>query len=914
MSDHLIRGLMVMGLIATGAPSAMAQAPDTPATPPAAEAPVPTPPTPPATETTPPPPAAPAATPPPTPPASTTGQSTPPAAAPSPAPQPAATSEPEPVAPGLSLPEVTVQQRQPVKQIAGPPVAETQIQVAPGPVVGGSAGAAVTAAQATGTGGGTGSGSGVTLSKVPGAVSVVTGDQIIADRTLQVQDTLQKQVPGILLTDTAGGGLRPDIQFRGFDASPIGGRSQAIAVYQNGVRINEAFGDTVNLDLIPAIAISDMTILGANPLYGLNAIGGAIGITMKDGFSFQGGTIDAMGGSFGRGQVAMEAGGNSGTVAAYAALELIRENGFRDFSDADIERFYGDLGFKGSAIEVHLSLTAAQSNAGVVAASPVDVLDVGWNRTFTSPQDTDLEVLMPTLSAKVQATETLSFSGIGYYRKFKSKVIDGNLSEAEACDDPPNLNSSLCVEEEGGPPAIVENINNVPVLLGDVVGDADGVLGSIERINTDSEGFGGSLQAASTAQLFSRPNRFIIGASYDGGRVKYNTSSELGEIGNRFVVTGSGIIVGEPEDLAPRELDTRNDYFGVYFTNTLDVTDQFALTFGGRYNHATIELDDLTGLFPGLDTTNKYQRFNPMVGGTYKFDEQLTLYGSYSEANRAPTAAELGCAEPDNPCLIESFLTDDPPLDQVVSKSFELGVRGQARPGDGQLYTWSAGLFRTLNVDDILNVAAETTGRGYFLNAGNTLRQGVELAAGYQNHAYSVYGSYAFVDATFQNDLILPAANTPNGTFNCDDVPGGGSDDDEPQCQFVQDGDSLPGIPRHRFKAGFEYWITPQWKFGSDLLAVSDQFFFGDEANNNRKLSGYTRVDLKTSYKLSDNAEAYGLIRNLFDRRYGLYGTFFDTDEAAEAFQAAGYEDPTDPRSISPVQPFAIYGGLRITF
>ncbi len=427
MSEHLMRNLVVMGLIATGAPSAIAQT-DTPATPPASEAPVPAPP---ATETPPAPPAAPAATPPPAPPAATTGQSAAPPA-PSPAPQPAASSEPEPVGPGLSLPEVTVQQRQPVKQIAGPPVAETQIQVAPGPVVGSSAGAAGTAAQATGTGGGTGSGSGVTLSKVPGAVSVVTGDQIIADRTLQVQDTLQKQVPGILLTDTAGGGLRPDIQFRGFDASPIGGRSQAIAVYQNGVRINEAFGDTVNLDLIPAIAISDMTILGSNPLYGLNAIGGAIGITMKDGFSFQGGTIDAMGGSFGRGQVAMEAGGNSGTVAAYAALELIRENGFRDFSDADIERFYGDLGFKGSAVEVHMSLTASQSNAGVVAASPVDVLDVGWNRTFTSPQDTDLEVLMPTLSAKVQATETLSFSGIGYYRKFKSKVIDGNLSEAEA--------------------------------------------------------------------------------------------------------------------------------------------------------------------------------------------------------------------------------------------------------------------------------------------------------------------------------------------------------------------------------------------------------------------------------------------------------------------------------------------------
>ncbi len=165
------------------------------------------------------------------------------------------------------------------------------MQIAPGPVVGssGTAAAAPSGGPAAGTGGGgEGASSGLTLGKVPGAVSRVTSDQIIEDRTLQVQDTLQKQVPGIILTDTAGGGLRPDIQFRGFDASPIGGRSQAIAVYQNGVRINEAFGDTVNLDLIPAIAISDMTILGANPLYGLNAIGGAIGITMKDGFQLPG--------------------------------------------------------------------------------------------------------------------------------------------------------------------------------------------------------------------------------------------------------------------------------------------------------------------------------------------------------------------------------------------------------------------------------------------------------------------------------------------------------------------------------------------------------------------------------------------------------------------------------------------------
>jgi len=108
--------------------------------------------------------------------------------------------------------------------------------------------------------------------------------------------------------------------------------------------------------------------------------------------------------------------------------------------------------------------------------------------------------------------------------------------------------------------------------------------------------------------------------------------------------------------------------------------------------------------------------------------------------------------------------------------------------------------------------------------------------------------------------------------------------------------------------------MTPQWKIGADLVAASDQVFFGDEANNNRKLAGYTRVDLNTSYDFNENVQVYGLIKNVFDRRYGLYGTFFDTEESEEAAEAAGYEEFTDPRSITPSLPFAAYGGVKIKF
>lgn len=794
---------------------------------------------------------------------------------PKPAPQPADAPPVEAAAPAPVEAQV-----EPPPAIGGPPAGDTPVKMSPV------------------------AGSEIPLQKVPAAVGRVSAADLDRNKSGQVQNALQQQVPGIILSDTAGSGFRTDVSYRGFDASPIGGRSQALAIYMNGIRINEAFGDTVNWDAIPAIAISDIAVVGGNPVFGLNAIGGAISVTMKDGFEFQGATIDVMGGSFGRVQIATEAGARSGGFAAYAAAEYLEEDGFRDFSDAQIKRMYTDLGFKGSAVELHLSFNGAKSLAGVVTAAPVELLDLDWGRTFTSPQDTEYEVLMPSLRGSVKVTDTLTVSGLTYYRKFKQNVLDGNLSEADECDETGPNAGLICLTEDGIEEPVEDASGNT--VSADLF---DGPLGSLERINQDAKSYGGSLQAVEKSQLFGRPNQFLVGVSYDHGRVRYDTSSELGTIGDRFVVDGSGIIVVEPDDLEPRRLDTENKYYGIYFTNTLDVTDALAVTIGGRYNHATITMEDLTGSFPELNTTNTYERFNPMAGATYQLGYGLTLYGSYSEANRAPTAAELGCAEPENPCLIESFLTDDPPLKQVISKSWEAGVRGEHKPWMGEKLTWSLGYFRTLNTDDILNVAATTTGRGFFLNAGDTLREGLEAAVGYQTHRWSAFASYALVNATFEDDLILPAPNTP-GAQEC---PVEEEGDEEALCNFVQAGDNLPGIPKHRFKAGFEYWLTPQWKLGTEMVAASDQFFFGDDSNINPKLAGYTRVDLFTSYDVSENVQVYGLIKNLFDKRYGLYGTFFDPEEATEAAEPQGLAFE-DPRSVTPAQPFAIYGGLKMRF
>ena len=138
------------------------------------------------------------------------------------------------------------------------------------------------------------------VDKVPSSINFVDARQIQRTNSLNITDALQQNVPAININEVAGNPFQPSVEFRGFVGSPVSGTPQGLAVYQNGVRINEAFGDTVNWDLIPTAAIKSIAVVTNNPAFGLNALGGAVTVQMKDGFGYQGAEIDTMGGSYGR--------------------------------------------------------------------------------------------------------------------------------------------------------------------------------------------------------------------------------------------------------------------------------------------------------------------------------------------------------------------------------------------------------------------------------------------------------------------------------------------------------------------------------------------------------------------------------------------------------------------------------------
>ena len=736
------------------------------------------------------------------------------------------------------------------------------------------------------------SGTGVDVTKVPAAVTKVDSKEIERGHPATVLRGLDQQTPSVQLQTITGNDLQPDVYFRGFDASPVQGTPQGLAVYQNGMRINEAFGDTVNWALIPPEAVKSMQVISNNPAFGLNALGGAISMTMKDGFNFQGTTLDLMGGSYGRAQASLQYGKQVGPWAAYIAIDGVHDNGYRQFGGSDLRRIYGDIGYKGDQGEFHISAGGASNFFGAAATTPIELLQSSWSNIYTSPQTALNQVGYVNANANVNVTPTWSLQANAHVRSFYQSTQDGNPSNVQPCNDP----TLLCFND-GSTPANGLNgqqlANTFP---------AGAVFGENDRTHTQSTTVGASLQATNTDKLFGHNNHFVIGASFDYSLTNFGSSAELGTINPNFTVATSGIFIGDSgfnggvPTIGPVSLRTTNAYTGLYAVDAFDVTNKLTVSAGGRLNVANISLQDQLGT--ALNGGGDFWRFNPMIGATYKITPAVSAYAGYSEANRAPVPLELSCADPLHPCILATFLVSDPPLQQVVARTAETGLRGSHDLGEYGHINWQLGVWRTDTSNDILNVPDPSlAGYGYFQNVGSTRRQGVEAHVDYHNDKLTLAANYAYLDATFLNSFQL-GSNSPYADANGNIQ--------------VSPGDTVPMTPHHRFKFSADYQVTPQFTIGGDVNVVSSSYFEGDASNQYQQMPGYWWADLNASYQVTKNIQLYAQVDNLFDNQFYTYGALFDTG-AVPNF-ANGGNPFTDPRSLTPVRPQAFYAGMRATF
>jgi iron complex outermembrane receptor protein len=740
----------------------------------------------------------------------------------------------------------------------------------------------------------------VDIDKIPGNVQTLSAEDLRPDGVPDLIGGLVKRLSSVTVNDALADPFQPDILYRGFEASPVLGTPQGLAVYQNGVRINEAFGDTVNWDLFPDIAISRVDIVSGNPLFGLNALGGAMSVTMKNGFTFQGSDAEYSGGSFSQSQGSAEFGWNNGTVGFYGAARVLKQDGWRIFAQDSIHQYYTDFSFRGDGVMADLSYTRADNEMHGQGGAPVQSLALNRTNVFTGPQNNINHLNFVTLNTEVDVTRTIAVQSVLYSRNFRQTVSNGDDTDYTACTTDEDA-GSLC---QGDGTTLLTNAAGAAIP--DISRGGAQLIGQNDFENINSNGWGASLQLTDSQSLVNHGNSFAIGATLDTAETNFFSGTEVGVLNASLTVLPSGLFVSTPEgtdfSATPVDLNANNKYYGFYLTDTFDATSKFSVTASGRYNIAKVNLTDQ--ISTALTGDNRFTHFDPAIGATYKVLPSMTAYAGYSTNNRAPTASEIECSDPTQPCLLPSNLAGDPPnLKQVIAHTGELGVRGRLNlPAKQGRLTWNADVFRTNLQNDIYGISTSVS-TGFFQNIGSTRRQGFEAGMTYQGLRWSVYAQYSYIDATFRSALVL---NSPSNPFQ----------DANGNIQVVP-GDRLPLIPLNRLKLGGDYFLLPQWSVGGSFVLASGSFYRGDESNQNPQLSGYHVVGLRTSYHVTPHVELFADVQNLFDEEYSTFGIYSDpTGVGAPGVPPnAGSNDPgVDNRFQSPAMPRSYFGGFRVSF
>lgn len=723
---------------------------------------------------------------------------------------------------------------------------------------------------------------GLSLSReqIPAAVQVIRSKDIEKSSALDLADLLNRNLGSVHINEVQNNPFMADVNYRGYSASPLLGTPQGLSVYVDGVRMNQAFGDVVLWDLIPKAAMSSVTLMsGANPLFGLNTLGGALSIETKSGETHPGTVLEASLGQHGRTSLGLEHGGtNDQGLDWFTTATTYREDGWRDDSPSRVGQLFGKLGWKNAKSDAALTYTYANNALVGNGLQQEQLLAQRYNSVFTKPDNTDNVASVFNLRGATELSSSVKASGNVYWRHTTTKTLNGDLNEA-------------------------------------ALGQTGVYAGLINTTRTRQSNGGLSGQLTFTDDLLGHRNQAAVGMAYDTSKLNFRQAAQFGDLNADRSISPADAFADGTQNSSDAfdqrvNLDGRVRTWSVFGTDTLSIADTWHITASGRFNDTRLHNTDK--LYPynnattqgeqrgSLDGNHAFRRFNPALGVSFTPSKSVNAYAGYSESSRAPTSVELGCADPNFGCRLPNAMAGDPPLEQVVSKTWEMGLRGKL-PGQTR---WSVGLFRGDNHDDIQFVA-NTASTGYFKNFGQTRRQGVEAAWSSAFGAVSWGVNYTYLQATYQSD------ETVGSEYN--------STADAEGHIAVQRGDHLPLMPNHLLKANVAYAHGADWRTGLEMVAVSGSFVRGNENNRHQadgvdhlgsgRVPGYAVLNWSGSYKATARLQLLANVNNLFDRRYSTAGQL-----GPEAFDASGgFRNSADTSTTfyAPGAPRNVWLGLR---
>ncbi len=707
--------------------------------------------------------------------------------------------------------------------------------------------------------------------------------------TRSLAEILRNQLVSVNINDVQNNPFQPDVQYRGFTASPLLGLPQGLSIYLNGTRVNEPFGDTVNWDLLPLEALDNVVLFStSNPIFGQNTLGGALALNTKNGFNYTDTQINASLGQYGREEWSIQTGNQSGNWGWYGLLNQYQEEGWRDYSPSEVLQLFSTLSYHTTTTQVDLSWLHADNELLGNGAIPEDLPAFESRASvYTHPDKTNNELDFVSVNINSELNDSLSIIVNAFYRDNTTSSINGDDSDFGACeldngfitlcemdDDDDDDLADINMNDADDDDAQIADADDFEVV--EFVGYEDLAFSQISNIDpsdvdgtyntgqADNQSFGFTTQFTQRHRLGAKPATTIIGFGAINGDIHYAADTTFGILDNdsalssRTVTPISGIM--DAEAMVRLDVDTRATF--AYISNITQLSSATNINIAARYNRDHILMNDHLADGEGsLDGDHRFTSFNPAIGLSYQVDADTLFNISLAQATRVPSPAELSCADENDPCRLPNGFVADPPLDKVVTRTLEVSATGKF-----SMTNYNATVFYSQSIDDIIfQQAGTTSSRGYFINIDKTQRLGAELSAQRQYDNVLVSGSYNYLDATFESSFTSFSPMNPLG----------------PDRQ-VNPGDSIPGQPKHQVKLRAEYSVSTNWLLGAQYIYASKQYYRGDEANENKPITGYGLINLYSNYEYS-NALSFSMrIDNALDHDYDTFGTYGEADEVLE--------------------------------
>src|SRR5262245_9044112 len=354
---------------------------------------------------------------------------------------------------------------------------------------------------------------------MPANVQIYTSKDLSGQRQTNVTDYLEQKPTGISTNAAQGNTFQPDINFRGFSASPLLGTPQGVSVFQDGVRVNEPFGDVVNWDLIPQSALASIQLIpGSNPAFGLNTLGGAVAVYTKSGAQYPGGNLELSGGSFGRKTAGLEWGGSSGTLDYFITGNFYDDDGWADHNPSEVRQLFGKVGWQNETSDLDVSFTGADNTLQGTQTLPLSFLD-DIRQAYTFPDENHNKLAFVTVKGSHFLSDNVLLGGNLYYRNYKTRNFSSNVNDEF---------------------------------------DDTGIQSTNDTADIDQDSYGAGLQLVVSGVPGGHKNQLTVGASADIGDATFTQNSQEAEF------TADRGTVGISDFELETDADTSSHYVGVF--------------------------------------------------------------------------------------------------------------------------------------------------------------------------------------------------------------------------------------------------------------------------------------------------------------------------------------------------------------